>query len=338
MKVKLKPIEDQVVVITGASSGIGLATAIAAAERGACVVMAARSGEALRQLAGRIEAAGAQAHAVEADVGRFDDVERIADEAIRRFGRIDTWVNDAGLSIYGRLRTLEVHEARRLFDSNFWGVVNGSQVALQHLARHGGALVNVGSEVSDAWIAMQGMYSASKHAVKAYTDALRVELEDEGAPVSVTLIQPTAVDTPFPEHARNLMDTEPMLPSPMIAAERVADAILEAATEPRRDVRVGAVAVVNSYLSRVAPRIADMTSKMMATQQQRDEPPRDPLGILDRPSEATAAGAGRIRGRGTEGKPDKDRAKQLAETERERARSGAHATASRPSGQGPRGA
>ncbi len=332
VKLKLKPLDEQVVVITGASSGIGLATAIAAAERGARVVMAARSIDALRTLAGRIEAAGGHALAVEADVSRREDVERIAREAIARFGRIDTWVNDAGVSIYGRLREVDDDEHRRLFDTNFWGTVHGSRVALRHLAAAGGALVNVGSEASDAAIPLQGMYSASKHAVKGYTDALRIELEDEGVPVSVTLIQPTAVDTPYPEHARNRLSAEPALPSPMIPAERVADAILDAATSPARDVRVGAMAVADSFLARVAPRIADLMASLQVGTQVRDEPPSDPLGALDRPIERTAAGAGRIRGRGRDAAASGDAKRAIAEADRERARRDVHATASRAGG------
>ena len=336
MKLRLKPLDEQVLVITGASSGIGLATAIAAAERGARVVMAARSIGALRTLAARIEAAGGQALAVEADVSRREDVEHVAARAIARFGRIDTWVNNAGVSIYGRLREVDHDEHRRLFDTNFWGVVHGSVVALRHLSGPGGALINVGSEVSDAVVPLQGMYSASKHAVKGYTDALRVELADEGVPVSVTLVQPTAVDTPYPEHARNRMSAEPKLPSPTIPAVRVADAILDAATEPARDVRVGGTAVVNSFLSRVAPRIADLMSSMQVGTQVRDEPPRDPLGALDRPSEATAAGAGRIRGRGSDAAASGTARASIVEADRARAGRDAHASADRGAGAAPR--
>src|SRR5690606_20442878 len=131
-------------------------------------------------------------------------LESVARAAIQRFGRIDTWVNDAGVSIYGRLDEVSEEDGRRLFDVNFWGVVNGSLVALPRLRENGGALINVGSEVSEAVVSLQGMYSASKHAVKGFTDALRVEVEEiDGAPISITLIQPTAVDTPFPQHARN---------------------------------------------------------------------------------------------------------------------------------------
>src|SRR4029078_6221271 len=117
---------------------------------------------------------------------------------------------------YGRLDVVEDQDSRRLFEINFWGVVNGSLVALPYLKRHGGALINVGSEVSEAAIPLQGMYAASKHAVKGFTDALRVEIEEvDKAPVSITLIQPTAVETAFPRHARNYLDKEPKLPDPM---------------------------------------------------------------------------------------------------------------------------
>jgi short-subunit dehydrogenase len=300
MSVRLQPLDRQVVVITGASSGIGLATAIAAAERGARVVMAARSIATLREIASRIEAGGGEALAVEADVGRLEDVERVAAEAVARFGGIDTWVNNAGVGVYARLRELDEADGRRVFDTNFWGVVHGSRVALRHLAERGGALINLGSEMSDTVVPLQGLYAASKHAVKGYTDALRIELQDEGVPVSVTLIQPTAVNTPYPEHARNRLTAEPMLPPVYIEPQRVADAILHAATTPERDLRIGLLAKVNSFTAQVAPRLMDLVSRLAVDRQQRAEPPLDPAGALERPSEATAAGAGRIRGRGAE--------------------------------------
>ena len=118
------------------------------------------------------------------------------------------------------------------------------------------------------------MYSASKHAVKGFTDALRIELEADEAPVSITLIQPTAVDTPFPEHAGNYMSQEPKLPTPMIEPEKVADAILEAATDPVRDVRVGTMAKLNTTVAKLLPSLGDKMSKMQIGRQQRDEPPQ----------------------------------------------------------------
>src|SRR3954464_8802325 len=228
MAISLKPLNQQVIVITGASSGIGLAAAEEAAEHGAKLVLASRSESTLATIVSEINSTVSEAIYVVADVGDRAQVEKIADAAIDHFGRIDTWINDAGGSIYGRLDVVSDKDNRRLFDTNFWGVVNGSLVALAHLRQHGGALINIGSEVSEAIVPLQGMYSASKHAVKGFTDALRVELLADEAPVSVTLIQRTAVDTPYPEHAANYMNQEPKLPTPQIEPEKVASAILDA--------------------------------------------------------------------------------------------------------------
>lgn len=286
MKANLKPLDQQVVVVTGASSGIGLATALMAAERGARVVLVARSDGTLEQIRRGLEQEGRMAAVVAADVADRGALEDAAKMAVERFGRIDTWINNAGVSIYGRLDEVSDEDSRRLFETNFWGTVNGSLVALPYLRRQGGALINVGSEVSDAVIPLQGMYSASKHAVKGFTDALRVEVEllDE-APVEVVLIQPTAVDTPYPEHARNYMDEEPKLPTPMIRPEDVAEAILEAAVEGGRDVKVGAMSKMNTLTAKLAPSLGDRMSAMQAGRQQRDEPARDPQGALYRASE-----------------------------------------------------
>jgi len=283
--VKHKPLREQVIVITGASSGIGLATAEAAAAAGAKLVLTARSTDTLREIASRLAAQpGCEAIAVTADVGSRADMQRVAVEALTHYGRIDTWVNDAGVSIYGRIEDVEEADSRRLFDTNFWGVVNGSLVALTHLRQAGGALVNVGSEVSEAVVPLQGMYSASKHAVKGFTDALRVEVEElDQAPVSITLIQPTSVDTPYPQHARNYMDREPKLPTPQIDPEDVAKAILKAATEGGRDVKVGAVAKLNTMTAKLAPSLGDRMSARQAGRQQYDEPPRHPEGTLYQP-------------------------------------------------------
>src|SRR5215213_3612048 len=251
MTAKLKPLDQQVIVITGASSGIGLATAKAAAERGAKVVLASRSEETLDHVVQEITAAGGQAVYVPCDVGVRQDVERVAQEAVSRFGRIDTWVNNAGVSIYGKLCEVAEEDFRKLFDTNFWGVVHGSLVALKHLKTSGGgAIINIGSEVSEAVVPLQGMYSASKHAVKGFNDALRVEVEEvDKLPISITLIQPTAVDTPFPQHARNYMDKEAKLPDPKDDPQDVADAILDAAVNPTRAKKVGALSKVNTFVS-----------------------------------------------------------------------------------------
>ena len=288
MAIKLKPINEQVVVITGASSGIGLATAEEAAKQKAKVVLVCRSEQAINDIAARLSAGGSEAIAVTCDVANRQDVERAADAAIERFGRIDTWVNNAGVSIYGRLDEVSEDDSRRLFDVNFWGVVNGSLTALRHLRASGGAIINVGSEVSEAVAPLLGMYVASKHAVKGFTDSLRVEVEIiDKAPVAITLIQPTAVDTPFPQHAMNYMDVEPKLPTPMIEPQKVAEAILGAAVKRKRAVKVGTMAKVNTAASKMAPAFAEKMAAGREKDLKSDERPRTREGALYRPSEST---------------------------------------------------
>src|SRR5205814_10458565 len=179
-----------------------LATARMAAASGARLVLAARSSNALRELADEITRRGGEAMHVTADVGKAEDVRGIVRAAEDRFGGFDTWVNNAAVAIYGKLVEIPIEDMRRLFEANFWGVVYGSLEAARHLRRRGGALINIGSTLSDRAIPIQGMYSASKHAVKGFTDALRMELEAEGAPVYVTLTKPGAVHTPYTHHAK----------------------------------------------------------------------------------------------------------------------------------------
>jgi short-subunit dehydrogenase len=284
-----RPVGEQVIVIAGASSGIGLATATAAADAGACVVIAARSSGALDDIARELGASGdGDVVAVTCDVRDRAQVEVLARTATDCFGRIDTWVNVAGIGMYGRLEDTPEEDARALFDTNFRGIVNGSLVALPYLRRSGGVLINLGSEVSEAAIPLQGMYVASKHAVKGFNDALRVEVEQvEDASVAVVLIQPTAVDTPFPQHARNLMEVEPTLPSPMIDPGRVASAILAAAVDPSRSAKVGAIAHVDTAIAKLMAALGDRLAARQHDRQRLDAPARHRAGALDQPSEAT---------------------------------------------------
>jgi short-subunit dehydrogenase len=284
MKIKLKRLEDQVVVITGATSGIGLATARRAAQRGARVVLCSRNEPELHQTAAQIEGAGGTARAVVADVSRPDDVERLAQTAIEEFGTLDTWVNNAGVSFYGRLTEVALEDMRQLFEVNFWGVVHGARAAVARLRRHGGALINIGSIVSDRAIPLQGTYSASKHAVKGFTDALRMELEAEGAPVSVTLIKPSAIDTPYFKHAKNYMDVEPKPPAPVYAPEVVANAILRAAEHPVRDITIGGGGRFLSAMGTALPRLTDIyMERAMFSSQQSDLPAEQQPGNLYEP-------------------------------------------------------
>jgi len=293
MAIRLKPIKDQVIVITGASSGIGLATAQEAARRGARVVLASRDEADIKQAADQIAADGGQATPVIVDVGDQRSVEALAEQAIVAYGRIDTWVNNAGVSIYGRLEEVPLDDAHRLFETNYWGVVHGSLAALPHIKLHGGALINIGSELSETAMPLQGYYAASKHAVKGFTDTLRMELHQEGVPVSVTLIQPAAIDTPYPEHAMNYLGVEPKHVPPVYAPEIVADAILACAQSPHRNLRVGGAAKMFTMVEKVAPALGDRMKENTAFDGQRsDEAPLDDDTLY-----APRPGDGRVRGK-----------------------------------------
>jgi NAD(P)-dependent dehydrogenase (short-subunit alcohol dehydrogenase family) len=276
MGIKLKRLEDQVIVITGGTSGIGLATAKRAAKRGARVVLCSRNEPELRETVAAIENAGGQARSVVADVANQQDVERLADSAMEEFGGIDTWVNNAGVSFYGKLTDVAVEDMRRLFEVNFWGTVYGARAAVARLRGNGGALINIGSIVSDRAIPLQGAYSASKHAVKGFTDALRMELAEERAPISVTLIKPSAIDTPYFQHAKNYMTTEPKPPAPVYAPEVVANAVLRAAEHPVRDIIIGGGGRLITALGTALPRLTDLyMERAMFDSQRSDTPNRE---------------------------------------------------------------
>jgi short-subunit dehydrogenase len=267
---KLKKLHDQTIVITGASSGIGLTTARLAAQRGAKVVLSSRNEADLRRVTTEITANGGRATFVVADVANPDEVDAIATAALREFGSIDTWVNNAGISIFGKLDDVPLEDKRRLFDVNFWGVVHGCRTALRHMRQNGGVLINIGSVVSDVAVPLQGIYSASKHAVMGYTNALRLELEHDKLPIAVSLIKPAAIDTPYLEHARNYMDAAPSFPPPVYAPEIVAQAILHCAERPRREVTVGGGGRMMTLLGAAAPRFMDKYMERAMFTQQKD--------------------------------------------------------------------
>ncbi len=240
----------------------------------------------LDRLCEELKAAGGRALAVATDVSRAEDVQAFAGKAIKEFGAFDTWVNNAGGSVYGKISEVPVEEERKLFEINYWGMVYGSRIAAEHLRAHGGAIINLGSVASDRAIPLQAAYSASKHAIKGYTDALRSELEKDGTPISVTLIKPTAIDTPFFQHAKSYMSTQPSEPSPMYAPEAVVNAILYAAEHPIRDILVGGMAPLQSIMGRLMPRLGDkfVNASMFKGQQSNREPEAGDNQVLDRAS------------------------------------------------------
>jgi short-subunit dehydrogenase len=255
MKVSLKPLKDQVIIITGASGGIGLITARMAANQGARVVVVARHELRLRQLTDEINDKGGTAVYVQADVGKEEDVLRIADTAIRAFGTFDTWVNNAGVSIPGGCLELSLEQIKQMFDTNFWGVVYGSRLAATHLKHRavGGAIINVGSFVGDRAALLQSTYAVSKHAMQGWTEALRNELEKESHPVSISLIHPGRTESPAAEN----QDTIESVYEQDDHEVHVAKAILYCAQNPKHDVHVGREAKFLSVLDAVSPRLME---------------------------------------------------------------------------------
>ncbi|HZM33915.1 MAG TPA: SDR family oxidoreductase [Burkholderiales bacterium] len=276
MRGRLKRLQDQVLVITGASSGINLVAARNAAAQGARVLLVSRNERAMREICEGIAARGGLASYAIADVGVERDVEAAAEAALQRYGRIDTWVNGAAVSIYGRVLEVSLEDQRRLFETNYWGMVHGSRVAARYLRRHGGALINIGSVLSDRAIPVQGVYSASKHAVKGFTDALRMDIEAERLPISVTLIKPSAIDTPYMRYAKNYLDVQPKNPPPIYAPELAADAILYAAQHPVRDIVVGGGGRLISLLGMLFPRLTDIGMRWSMPYLQRTKEPARP--------------------------------------------------------------
>jgi short-subunit dehydrogenase len=234
------PIGDQVVVITGASQGIGRETALLMADRGAAVVAAARNETALRTLVDEIERAGGRAEAVVADVADYDAVERIAERALERFGRIDTWVNNAAVSVYAPLDDMTPEEVDRVLRVNLLGQIHGAKVAVRTMRPRGqGTIINVGSALSERAIPLQSAYVAAKHGVAGFTEALRLELMESAPGIDVVLILPSSIDTPLFNFARSKLGRMPQPVPPVYEPRTVAEAITHAAEHGGRDIVVG---------------------------------------------------------------------------------------------------
>jgi NAD(P)-dependent dehydrogenase (short-subunit alcohol dehydrogenase family) len=292
--IKLKPLREQVIVITGATSGNGLAIAREAVRRGAAVVISSRNVEELESVRQELVKRGGRVAAVRADMSVEADVEALAVSAAEAFGGFNSWVNNAAAATYGTLEQVPITDHRQVFDVNYFGVLAGSLAAARHLrVRSGGAIINIGSILSDRAILEQGPYCATKHAVQALTDTLRMELERDGAGISVTLIKPAAIDTLFPEHARNFMEAPPRLPPPLYQPSVVADAVLFACATPRREMYVGGGGWLAAKLARLAPRLTDIAMEAAGgSAQRKPDDPGDPKR-RDNLYEARADGAER---------------------------------------------
>lgn len=272
----MKPLNEQVVVITGASSGIGRATAVEFGRRGASVVLAARNEVALRETARQVEEAGGRAHVTLADVAEWPQVERLAMEAADTFGAIDTWVNNASVAEYATLEDITVEEIDRLVQVILLGAIYGSKAALPHLKRAGGGtIINVGSILSKRSVPLLSIYDAGKHGVKGFTQALRLEMERERTGINVTLVMPASMNTPFFDHARSRMGVRPGPIPPVYEPGVVAEAIVFAAEHPRREIIAGGAGNMLIALERLSPRLLDalmLPGGAIFKLQQTDEP------------------------------------------------------------------
>ena len=275
MRIRLKPVEEQVMVVFGASSGIGRQTALRAAARGAKVVAAARGEQGLNSLVAEIRQQGGEATAVVADTSDFEQVKLVAERAASRYGRIDTWAHLAAVSVYANLEQTTPEEWRRVIDVNLNGQAYGAMAALPHLRRAGGgALIHVSSVEALRAMPLHSAYAASKHGIKGFTEALRVELRHEGAPVSVTNIMPASINTPFFNKARTKTGYKPMGLPPIYTPAIVTKAILYAAENPVREMICGGSGWAIKLTEQAAPGLMDALLTRIGYEWQRTNEPK----------------------------------------------------------------
>jgi NAD(P)-dependent dehydrogenase (short-subunit alcohol dehydrogenase family) len=283
--VNLKPNENQVVVVMGASSGIGRETALRFAKRGAKVVVAARSEEGVRSLEDEIRALGGEARAVVADVCEFEQVEAVAQSAVEEYGRLDTWVHLAAAGLFAPFDQTEPDEFKRVVDVDLMGQVYGAMAALPHIKREGGgALVHISSVVGKRSAPLQSAYSASKHGIDGFLDSLRVELLQEGwNNIGVTNVMPAAINTPFFTKARTKLGVKPKGIPPIYQPGVVVDAILYSAEKAPREIVAGGAGKGMLITQRLSPRLMDaIMARGGFGSQMTDEPKStaDPDGLF----------------------------------------------------------
>lgn len=272
---QLKPINQQVVALVGASSGIGRNAALQFANRGAKVVVAARSQPGLESLVEEIRGLGGEATAVVADVTVFDQVKAIANKAVEVYGRLDTWVHNAAVELYAAFEVTTPEEFKRIVDVNLMGQVHGAMAALPYLKREGrGALIHVSSIEARRSLPLQSAYAAAKHGIDGFLEALRVELMHEKLSISVTNVMPASINTPLFNKARTKLGVKPVGVPPIYQPSLVAKAIVEAAENPKRDVVVGDAGKAILLAQRISPGLVDAYMRATAFNGQRTNEPK----------------------------------------------------------------
>ena len=269
-----KPLSEQVIVITGASSGIGLVTAAEAASRGARVVLAARNERDLARAVEEIRRDGGDAIAVVTDVTNYDEVQALAARAVEEYGRIDTWVNNAGVSLYGTFKEVSLEDFKQVVNVILYGNVHGAKAAIPHLEKTGGALICVGSALSDRGVPLQSAYDAAKHGIKGWLDGLRVELAHEGSKIRVTLIKPSSINTPLVNKAKTHMGVVPQPVPPIYAPELAASGILRAAEGNERVIYIGGMGRALSLAQRLSPKLMDLQMRRSGFKKQKTNWPK----------------------------------------------------------------
>jgi short-subunit dehydrogenase len=287
-----RPLADQVVVITGASSGVGRETALLFAERGATLALAARNEEALRSLESEVERLGGTAHVQVTDVAEWEQVHRLATDTAERFGRIDTWVNCAANAVYGEVHDLTAEEITRVVQVTMLGQIYGMKAALDRMHSQGsGAIINVASALAVRSVPLQSAYCAAKHGIRGFAESLRMELQHERLSISVTTLMPSSINTPLFQHARSKMGVLPKPIPPIYQPRVVAQAVLHAAEHPEKEVVVGGGGKMLDMLQRVAPRSAGSLLLRVgkSVEKQRSSKPDEGADNLFTPSTGTGS-------------------------------------------------
>jgi NAD(P)-dependent dehydrogenase (short-subunit alcohol dehydrogenase family) len=274
--IRLKPIEDQAVVIVGATSGIGRAAAERFAARGARLLVVARSQDDLEIVAEVLRARGAaDVRTVAADAADDAAMQGVAATAVEAFGRIDTWAHVAGIDEWSSFLDTTPAEFRRIVEVNLLGAANGLRAALPRLrAAGGGAAIVVSSVEAEVPLPDQAAYAASKHGVDALVRAVRMELESEGWAVAVTQVLPASIDTPLFAKARTRLGTEPRPIPPVYDPSVPADLIVHAAEHPSRELYAGGAGWLMAWMRNVLPRPTERLLSRAGRPIQRSGPPK----------------------------------------------------------------
>jgi NAD(P)-dependent dehydrogenase (short-subunit alcohol dehydrogenase family) len=282
--VQKKPLHEQVMVVTGASSGVGRAVARAAGERGAKVVVTARGEDGLTAAVEEIERAGSEALAVPGDISEREFNDELVRLSLERFGRIDTYVANAIVTVYAEVEHLEPDELRRVIDVNFFGVAYGYWAALPALKESRGTFLHVSSALAYRGIPLQAAYCSSKAAMRAFLESARVEQQKHETGVDISLVLPGAINTPQFDRDRQKIGKQPQPVPPIYQPEPYAQAVLHCAERPIRELPVSWGAQKLLWGQKLSPRAGDWMLRRIGWKNQhtdQDKPVDSPDNLFE---------------------------------------------------------